>query len=72
MKSGTQLRKMIQRSSGAEDLEFLRELIKDDPIGDEQAVLLDLLDEKVLGEVVGPQPQEIKRFSAETMIHVDP
>jgi hypothetical protein len=37
---------MTQRSSGAEDIEFLRKLITDHPITDEQAVLLDLLDER--------------------------
>ena len=46
---------MIQRSSGSEDLEFLRELIKDHPIGDEQAVSLGLLGERVLNEVVSVQ-----------------
>lgn len=66
------LRKMIRRSSGSEDLEFLRELINDHPIGDEQAVLLYLLDGKALAEVVGARQQEIKRSSTETMIRVDP
>ena len=50
---------MIQRSSGSEGLEFPRDLIKDHPIGDEQAVLRGLLDDKVLGEIFGPQHTKV-------------
>ena len=46
---------MIARSVGKDDQEFFRNLINDHPIGDEHAVLRGLLDDKVLGEVVGPQ-----------------